>query len=64
MIELSPSVVAILGIFAIIGFIDVVGWFSLPRRTRIRVDGTVNSKRHLLVCGLISQAHRQGDPEF
>ncbi|KKM96392.1 hypothetical protein LCGC14_1178620 [marine sediment metagenome] len=64
MIELSPFVVAILGIFAIIGFIDVVGRFSSPRRTRIRVDGTVNSKRHLLACGLISQAHRQGDPEF
>jgi hypothetical protein len=64
MIELPPAVVAILGIFAIIGFINVVGRLSSPRRTRIRVDGTVNSKRHLLVCGLTSQAHRQGDPEF
>jgi hypothetical protein len=64
MIELPAVVVAILGIFAIIGFINVVGWFSPARRGRIRVDGTVNSKRHLLVCGLTSQAHRQGDPEF
>lgn len=64
MIEIPPSVVAVLGIFATIGFINVVGWLSPSRRTRIRVDGTVNSKRHLLVCGLTSQAHRQGDQEF
>lgn len=64
MIEIPPSVVVILGIFAAIGFINVVRRLLPPRRIRIRVDGTVNSKRHLLVCGLTSQSHRQGDPEF
>jgi hypothetical protein len=64
MIELPASVVAILGIFATIGLITVVGCIAPPRRSRIRLDSSVNSKRHLLVHGLVSQTHRHGDPEF
>jgi hypothetical protein len=64
MIELPAAVVAILGVFATIGLITVMGRFTPPQRSRIRIDSTVNSKRHLLAYGLVSTAHRQGDPEF
>lgn len=65
MIELPTFVVAILGFFATIGFIRVLGLLSHPVKGGLRMDlSEVNSKRHMLAAGLTSQAHRNGDPEF
>lgn len=66
MIELPTFAVAVLGFFAIIGFVSVLDWFSpvLGKRRVIMDFETVNNRRHLLMAALVNQAHRDGDPEF
>lgn len=65
MITLPVWAVALLAIFAIIGFFTVLGWCSSPRGRRVIMDSrAVNDKGHLLMAALTNQSHRHGEPEF
>lgn len=66
MIELPAFVVVVLGIFATIGLVRVLGRLTPPLgRRRVILDmASVNNHRHLLMAALTNQSHREGDPEF